>query len=115
VAARSLEPSIRTRAAAEIKGSRGGPPVPGSELAEADALGLIVLPLPIIWSLLVALAEDGVLDMALALDFALALDMAEDEVLDFMLSSPIILSLPICCAMAAGAKASAASATNMAR
>ena len=63
----------------------------GSELAEADALGLIILPLPIIWSSLVAL------------------DMAEDEALDTMLSSPI------CCAMAAGAKASAASATNMAR
>jgi len=99
VAARSPEPIIRTRAAAEIKGSTGGPPVPGSALAEADALGLII------WSSLIALAEDEALDMVLA----------EDEALDIMVPSPIILSSPICCAIAAGAKSSATNATNMAR
>jgi hypothetical protein len=110
VAARSPEPIIRTRAAAEIKGSTGGPPVPGSALAEADSLGLIIWLSPIalaliIWSSLIALAEDEALDMALA----------EDEALDIMVPSPIILSSPICCAIAAGAKSSATNATNMAR
>jgi hypothetical protein len=94
--------------------------VPGSALAEAlglimaeaDALGLIILFLPIILPLPI-MAEDEALDMA----EDDALDMAEDEALDIMLSSFIIMlsSLPIFWAIAAGAKTIAASATITAR
>jgi hypothetical protein len=93
-----------------------GPPVLGRADAEAVALavGLAVavalmladavgLAVAVALMLADALLLADALDMALALDIALALDMAEDEALDI-----IMLSSPISCAIAAGAKANAA-------
>jgi hypothetical protein len=75
-----------------------GPPVFGRADAEAVELAVAVAVM-----LAVALMLADALLLADALDMALALDMAEDEALDI-----IMVSLPICCAIAAGAKADAA-------
>src|SRR5215203_4535808 len=79
-----------------------GPPVVGRADAEAVALA-VRLAVAVALMLADALLLADALDMALALDIALALDMAEDEALDI-----IMLSSPISCAIAAGAKANAA-------
>jgi hypothetical protein len=74
----------------------------GLDVAEADALGLIIAEADAL-GLDMALAEDEALDMALVEDEAL--DMAEDEALDIM---DIVLSSPICCAIATAANANTA-------
>jgi hypothetical protein len=61
----------------------------GLDVAEADALGLII-------------AEADALGLDIALAEVEALDMAEDEALDIM---DIMLSSPICCAIATAANA----------
>jgi hypothetical protein len=84
----------------------------GLDVAQADALGLIIAEADAL-GLDIALAEDeaDALGLIIAEADALGLDiaLAEDEALDIMLLSPIImLSSPICCAIAAAAKTNTA-------
>jgi len=124
-------PTNKTKTAADSKGMSDMPPVSGSALAEAEAVGLaliIALALEVGLAeaealLLIALADAEVLDIALAVAEALEVGLAiillsiPRSSIPMLSASPAAIplsSMPISsdCAAATGAKTNTASATD---